>query len=54
VVLDLVAKDIVESIFEKRREAALLGFTLGMLLASFTAPHKTWLPMVHVHIRERA
>jgi len=41
----------VESIFEKYREATLLGLTLGMLRAAVTSRQESWL--VHHDLRER-
>jgi len=51
VVVGLVAKGMVESIFEKYREATLLGLTLGMLRAAVTSRQESWL--VYHDLRER-
>jgi len=54
VVIGVVTKGMVESIFEKYREATLFGLTLGMLRAAVTSRYETWLPMMQMDIRERA
>jgi len=54
VVVGLVARGVVESIFEKYRVATLLGLTLGMLRAAVASRQDSWLPMVRDNIREGA
>jgi hypothetical protein len=44
VVIGLVTKGAVESIFEKYREATLLGLSLGMLRSAVTSRHESWVP----------
>lgn len=47
VVVGIVTKGMVESVFEKYREATVLGLSLGMLRCAVTSRQQSWYPMTH-------
>ena len=49
VVVGIVTKGMVESIFEKYREATVLGLSLGMLRCAVTSRQESWFPLTGDH-----
>ena len=53
VVVGLLTKGAVESIFEKYREATLLGLSLGMLRSAVTSRQQSWVPASALDVEAR-